>query len=62
MIATEDWVLPGRTFKAANSAQEYTLSRLKEADRALKDPNEWLISWGYHSLWHGKLDRKTPTV
>ncbi len=58
VIATEDWVLPGRTFKAANSAQEY-LSRLKEADRALKDPNEWLISWGYHSLWHGKLDRKT---
>jgi predicted amidohydrolase YtcJ len=25
----------------------------------MKDKNEWLFSWGYHSLWHGKLDRKT---
>ena len=58
VIATEDWVLPGRTFKAANSAAEY-IDRLKAADGTMKDKNEWLFSWGYHSLWHGKLDRKT---
>ena len=58
VIATEDWVLPGRTFKAANSSEEY-LARLKAADAALPDQNEWLFSWGYHKLWHGKLDRKT---
>jgi len=58
VIATEDWVLPGRTFKAANSSEEY-LARLKTVDAALKDKNEWLFSWGYHKLWHGKLDRKT---
>jgi len=58
VIATEDWVLPGRTFKAANSSEEY-LARLKAADAALSDKNEWLFSWGYHKLWHGKLDRKT---
>ena len=58
VIATEDWVLPGRTFKAANSSEEY-LARLKAADAALADKNEWLFSWGYHKLWHGKLDRKT---
>jgi predicted amidohydrolase YtcJ len=58
VIATEDWVLPGRTFKAANSPGEY-LARLRAADAAMKDGNEWLFSWGYHSLWHGTLDRKT---
>ncbi len=57
VIATEDWVLPGRTFKAANSAEEY-LARLKAADRAMKDKSKWLFSWGYHALWHGKLDRR----
>jgi hypothetical protein len=58
VIATEDWVLPGRTYKAANSGKEY-IGRLKAADSAMKDKNEWLFSWGYHWLWHGKLDRKT---
>lgn len=58
VIATEDWVLPDRTFKAANSAEEY-IGRLKKADKAMADKNEWLFSWGYQSLWHGKLDRKT---
>ncbi|CAJ0882392.1 hypothetical protein AMST5_03333 [freshwater sediment metagenome] len=57
VIAPEDWVLPGKTFKAATSEADYR-ARLKMAEAQLKDPNEWLLSWGYHSLWHGKLDRK----
>lgn len=58
VIATEDWVLPGRTFKAAASPAEY-MTRLRAAEAGLKDGNGWLFSWGYHPLWHGKLDRKT---
>jgi hypothetical protein len=58
VIAPEDWNLPGKSFKAASSHDEY-LSRLKSGEAQLKTPNEWLLSWGYHSLWHGKLDRKT---
>jgi predicted amidohydrolase YtcJ len=58
VIATEDWILPGRTFKTANSSKEYR-TRLKAADEAMKDKKQWLFSWGYHSLWHGKLDRAT---
>lgn len=56
VIATEDWHLPGRTFAAATSGREYR-DRLAvaEADRAGTD--EWLVSWGYHPLWHGELDR-----
>ena len=56
VIAPEDWVMPERTFKAAATPEEY-LTKLKAAESALKDENEWLFSWGYHKLWHGKLDR-----
>lgn len=56
VIATEDWNMPGKTYKAANTPEEYQ-SRLKTAEKALSDPNEPLISWGYHKLWHGELTR-----
>lgn len=58
VIAPEDWVMPDRTFKAATTPQEY-LSMLKAAEAAMKDKNEWLFTWGYHKLWHGKIDRQT---
>ncbi|MEY4485245.1 MAG: hypothetical protein RL693_2697, partial [Verrucomicrobiota bacterium] len=56
VIAPEDWEMPTRTFKAAATADEY-VAKLKAAEAALKDKSEWLFSWGYHKLWHGKLDR-----
>lgn len=56
IIATEDWVLPQRTYRAANSQVEY-LARLQRIHERMPQPNEWLLSWGYHPLWHGKLDR-----
>jgi predicted amidohydrolase YtcJ len=56
VIATEDWSLPGRTIKAANTSEEY-IARLTSAEKDLKAPDEPLISWGYHKLWHGDLDR-----
>lgn len=56
VIATEDWVLPDRTYPAAKSEADYD-ARLAVADAALADPDEWLMSWGYHALWHGPLDR-----
>lgn len=56
VIAPEVWDLPERTFDAALTPAEYW-SRLREAEKALSDPAEWLVSWGYHSLWHGELVR-----
>lgn len=56
VIAPEDWVLPGGTHKAAGSADAYQ-ARLKAADAKLDKPDTWLLTWGYHALWHGKLDR-----
>lgn len=68
VIATEDWLLPERTFPAAHSPEEYR-ARLSEAEIAMSDgvsgegdavpgeEPEWLLSWGYHAQWHGPLDR-----
>lgn len=56
VIAPEEWPLPGRTFKAAATPEEFR-SRLKEAVAKSDDPGDWFFSWGYHSLWHGPLDR-----
>ncbi|MCK9914621.1 amidohydrolase [Microbacteriaceae bacterium K1510] len=56
VIAPEDWVLPKVVHKAALTREAYW-ARLKEAESTLKDPGEWLITWGYHALWHGPLDR-----
>lgn len=55
VISTEDWVLPGRTFPAAATPEDYR-RRLAQAEQALP-PGEWLLTWGYHELWHGPLDR-----
>ncbi len=55
VIAPEPWVLPRRILPAAETAAEYD-AHLIEAHRRLPD-GEWLFTWGYHSLWHGPLDR-----
>ena len=56
VIANEDWVLPGVTYKAATSPEDYQ-ARLRQAETKLATPADWLLTWGYHPLWHGKLDR-----
>jgi hypothetical protein len=56
IIAIEDWVLPQGTAKAAKNRAEY-LERLAEANRQLTDPNEVLLTWGYHQYFHGELKK-----
>lgn len=56
VIATENWVLPEHIYQAAMSQDEYR-QRLAAADHELADPAEWLLTWGYHAMWHGPLDR-----
>ena len=57
IIAVEQWDLPGRSFPAATTQEEYR-SRLAAAEASLQDDSDWLLSWGYHELWHGSLNRE----
>ncbi|MEN8167538.1 MAG: amidohydrolase, partial [Pseudomonadota bacterium] len=52
IIAIEDWVLPSGTVPAAKTPEEYR-KRLEEANARLEDPNEMLLTWGYHHIFHG---------
>lgn len=56
IIAIEDWVLPQGTSLAAKNHEEY-LQRLADAEAAMDDPNELLLTWGYHHYFHGELKK-----
>lgn len=56
IIAPEDWVLPERVHRAASTPAEFD-ERIVAAHGRLND-DDWLFSWGYHSLWHGDLSRQ----
>jgi predicted amidohydrolase YtcJ len=58
IIAPEDWRRPdGGVAKAARTAAEYR-ERLSAWIEACAGKEEWLITWGYQPMEHGKLDRK----
>ncbi|MBT8115021.1 MAG: amidohydrolase [Arenicella sp.] len=55
-ITPYDWQLPGRNIKGVQGRDSY-LQRLTQAEAAITDPTEMLISWGYHQYFHGQLTR-----
>jgi len=57
IIAIEDWVLPRGTSKAARNHEEY-LKRLADANAAMQDPDDVLLTWGYHHFFHGELNQE----
>ena len=57
IIAFNDWNLPNGFFPKARDQDEY-LQKLDEVVKNNKYSNELLISWGYHKLYHGDINRK----
>lgn len=57
-IAPEDWMLPSRTYKGAQTPAAYRQRLKEELALSKADP---FICWGYHELFHGPLDRKALT-
>lgn len=55
-ITPFDWNLPGRPVKGVQGSKAYR-TKLREVEAGLRTPDEWLITWGYHQYFHGKLDR-----
>ncbi|MEZ6073189.1 MAG: hypothetical protein R3C10_23705 [Pirellulales bacterium] len=54
IIAIEDWVMPDKTYPAAKDRAEY-LERLAKANDEIANPEEPLVTWGYHQYFHGEL-------
>lgn len=56
-ITPDDWDLPWAKIKGISGRDAY-LKRLRAAEKAIKDKNEWLFTWGYHQYFHGQISRK----
>ncbi|MBP2701213.1 amidohydrolase [Photobacterium lucens] len=57
VIAPEEWKLPNQTWPAVTNHDDY-IAALKAQEKALKDPNEVLWTWGFNNFFHGKLSRQ----
>jgi predicted amidohydrolase YtcJ len=57
VIAPEAWVLPGKTWPAATTHEEY-MAALRAVEKGMKDPKEPLFTWGYLQFFHGMVRRK----
>ncbi len=55
-LAPDDWSLPTGDFPAARTPEAY-LARLDELVANHPDWGVPFITWGYHPLWHGQLNR-----
>lgn len=56
-ITPADWQLPWGDVKGVVGQENY-LARLRELNNSIKDPDELLLTWGYHEAFHGELNRK----
>ena len=60
-IAPDDWSLPTGVFPGAKTPEGY-VARLRELVAGHGEPDIPFITWGYHQLWHGDLDREALTA
>ncbi|MEH6477734.1 MAG: amidohydrolase, partial [Sneathiella sp.] len=56
-ITAMEWKLPDRVSPPVRSHEAY-IARLAEIEAGLDDPSEPLITWGYHKIWHGAVNRE----
>ena len=56
-ITPADWRLPWGDVNGVVGEQAYR-QRLAEVEASLEDPDELLVTWGYHEAFHGGLNRE----
>ncbi|NLR90105.1 amidohydrolase [Flammeovirga agarivorans] len=56
VIAPEPWDLPTKYWEPAYTPETYK-EKLIQIEAEKEDPNEILMTWGYHHNFHGKIDR-----
>ncbi len=57
VIAPEPWELPGKTWEGVSTPEDY-ITTLSTIEKGMTDPNEILMTWGYHHNFHGKISRE----
>ncbi|PSV30056.1 hydrolase [Photobacterium sp. GB-27] len=57
VIAPEEWQLPSKTWPAVTNHDDY-IAALTLQEKALKDPNEVLWTWGFNNFFHGEISRQ----
>lgn len=56
-ITAKEWVLPDRTCAPVTTHAAY-LERLRELVYSNANREEIFVTWGYHRIWHGNVDRE----
>ncbi len=56
ILSIEDWALPSGTVPAVKDKQDF-MTRLSKAEAKLNNPDEPLLTWGYHAAFYGPLTR-----
>lgn len=56
ILSIEDWVLPSGTVPAVKDKQDF-IDRLTAAVAARDNPDEPVLTWGYHPAFYGPLTR-----
>ena len=54
ILSIEDWVLPSGTVPAVKDKADF-LTRLAAAANAVEDPDQPVVTWGYHPAFYGPL-------
>lgn len=56
ILSIEDWVLPAGTVPAVKDKQDF-IDRLTQIVGARTNPDETVLTWGYHPAFYGQLTR-----
>jgi len=57
ILSIEDWVLPAGTVPAVRDKQDF-IDRLTQVVNGRNDPDEPVVTWGYHPAFYGALTRE----
>lgn len=56
VLSIEDWQLPDGTATAVKDKNDF-MTRLAAAEKKMEDPDEALVTWGYHPSFYGPLTK-----
>lgn len=57
VLAIEEWALPNNTIPPVKDKADF-MKRLAAAEEKMEDPDEPLVTWGYHPNFYGEMTRE----